>query len=93
MATPRELMEQQHGNTAQTGPGLKPSEEPLGEQLMREAQESHADFLAGWTKFTEEVGIRGKPMGAKKLRALLLQTGINPDKNEFSRGIIAMREE
>jgi hypothetical protein len=39
------------------------------------------------------LGIRGQPVGAKNLREMLLQTGINPNTNEFSQGIIAMREE
>ena len=41
----------------------------------------------------EELGIQGKPMGAKKLREMLFQADINPDANQFSRGIIATREE
>jgi hypothetical protein len=93
MATPRKIVEQACGNPALTCREPKPNEELLGEQLIREAQEGHADFLTGWTQFTEQVGICGTPVGAKKLRALLLQTGINPDANEFSRGILAMREE
>lgn len=93
MASLRKIVEQACGNPALTGHEPKPNEEPLGEQLIREAREGHADFLTGWTTFAEQVGIRGTPVGAKKLRALLLQTGINPDANEFSRGILAMREE
>lgn len=34
-----------------------------------------------------------KPIGAKNLQKLLLESGIKPEDNEFSRGIIAMREE
>ena len=35
-----------------------------------------------------------EPIGAKKLRELILADGIiKPEDNEFSRGIIAMREE
>ncbi|MBI1926354.1 hypothetical protein HYR99_19185 [Candidatus Poribacteria bacterium] len=34
-----------------------------------------------------------KPIGAKKLRELMIADGIKPEDNEFSRGIIAMREE
>jgi hypothetical protein len=93
MATPRKIMEQQYGNAAQTGPEPKPNEESLGEQLIREAREGQAEFAAGWSQFMEELGVQGQPIGAKKLRAMLLQAGINPNDNEFSRGIIAMREE
>jgi predicted DNA-binding antitoxin AbrB/MazE fold protein len=69
------------------------SKESRGERLIREAREGHAQFAAGWRKFMEDLGIQGQPIGAKKLRAMLLEAGINPDENEFSREIIAMREE
>jgi hypothetical protein len=79
-------------------PGATPqqlgsAEEPLGEQLVREAREGHDQFVAGWKKFMEELRIQGQPIGAKKLRDLLLQEGVHPNDNEFSRGIIATREE
>jgi len=41
----------------------------------------------------EEQAVQGKPIGARKLRQMALQEGINPNDNDFSRGIIAMREE
>ena len=34
-----------------------------------------------------------EPIGAKKLRELMIKDGIKPEDNEASRGIIAMREE
>lgn len=49
--------------------------------------------VAGWGKFMHELGIEGQPIGAKNLRELLVAEGINPKLNEFSQGIIAMREE
>ena len=69
------------------------TEESLGDQLIREAREGHAEFVAGWSRFMEELGIQGQAISAKKLRNMLLQEGIKPEYNEFSRGIIAMREE
>jgi hypothetical protein len=93
MATPRKIMEQRHDDPPPASTEPAPGEESLGEQLIREAREGHAEFVAGWSKFMEELGVQGMPMGAKKLRETLLQAGINPDENEFSRGIIAMREE
>jgi hypothetical protein len=93
MATPPKTMEQRHDDPAQAGADAAPGEGSLGEQLIREAREGQAEFSAGWGKFMEELGIQGKPIGAKKLRATLLQAGINPNDNEFSRGIIAMRAE
>jgi hypothetical protein len=93
MATPRKITKQQAGNAGPAGNQPNPGEEALGEQLIREARQGHLEFLAGWTQFMNELGIQGKPVGAKKLREMPLPTGINPDDNQFSRGIIAMREE
>ena len=70
-----------------------PAEESLGAQLIREAREGHAEFVTGWRTFMEELGIQGKPCDTKKLRETLLQEGLDPNNTEFSRGIIAMREE
>jgi hypothetical protein len=80
-------------NEAQAGIATDAEDLSLGEELMQEAKAGHSEFLAGWVQFMLTVGIRGQPVGAKKLREMLLQTGINPNSNEFSQGIIAMREE
>ena len=93
MATPPKIMEQRHDDPAQAGADAAPGEESLGEQLIREGREGQAEFVAGWSKFMEELGIQGQPIGAKKLREMLLANGIKPADNEFSRDIIAMREE
>ena len=92
MTTPRRISEQRP-ETYQKQPGAVPTEESLGEQIMREALESHGDFVAGWRQFMDELGIHGKPIGAKKLREMAIEDGFNPNDNEFSQGIIAMREE
>jgi len=65
----------------------------LAEELLRVSKEEEADFIAGWKKFMKQLGIKGKPIGAKKLRERLLRRGFDPESNEFSQGIIAMREE
>jgi hypothetical protein len=65
----------------------------LAEEILRVSREEEAGMLAGWDKFLKQLGIRGKPIGAKKLREMLLQRGFDPQSNEFSQGIIAMREE
>lgn len=65
----------------------------LAEEILRVGREDQADFAAGFRKFMEELGIRGKPIGAKKLQERLLKKGFDPTSNEFSREIIAMREE
>jgi hypothetical protein len=65
----------------------------LAEELLRVSREEEADWVAGWNKFMKQQGIRCKPIGAKKLREMLLKRGFDPESNEFSRGIIEMREE
>jgi DNA/RNA-binding domain of Phe-tRNA-synthetase-like protein len=65
----------------------------LAEELLRVSRGEEADFIAGWKKFMKQLGIKSKPIGAKKLRERLLKKGFNPESNEFSQGIIAMREE
>jgi hypothetical protein len=44
-------------------------------------------------KVLEEMGIRGEPIGAKRVREMMIAEGVDPEKNEFSKGIIEMREE
>jgi hypothetical protein len=68
-------------------------EESLGQELLRAARDSHAEFVAGWKKFIKELGIQRRPIAAKKLRDMALREGVNPDASEFSQGITAMREE
>jgi hypothetical protein len=65
----------------------------LAEEILRVSRKEQAAFIAGWDKFLKQLGIRGKPIGAKKLREMFLERGFNPESNEFSQGIIAMREE
>ena len=46
-----------------------------------------------FARVMQEMGIElQKPIGARKLQQLMIHQGINPEDNEFSRGIIAMRE-
>jgi hypothetical protein len=93
MAKLRKIVEQDQANPARDTADPAASEESLGEQLIREGRDGQAEFVAGWRKFMDELGIQGQPIGARKLREMLLREGIHPHTNEFSRGIIAMREE
>jgi hypothetical protein len=72
---------------------LTPAER--GARLMRQSQSphAHAQLVAGWNKAMEEMGIRGEPVSPEKLREMMRADGIKPEDNEFSRGIIEMREE
>ena len=69
----------------------------LAEELLRVSRKERAAFVAGWDRFLKQLmkqqGIRCKPIGAKKLQEMLLKRGFDPESNEFSQGIVAMREE
>ena len=65
--------------------------EALGEELLREARAGQAAFVAGGQEFMQQAGIQGQAISARQLREMLTQQGFNPENNEFSRGIIAMR--
>jgi hypothetical protein len=93
MATRRKVDIQRRGKATPRRPKRLDDDDALGEELIRTAHEQHADFVSGWKKFMKQLGIRAKPVGAKKLRELAIREGFNPEGNEFSQGIIAMREE
>jgi hypothetical protein len=65
----------------------------LAEELLRVSREEEADWVAGWDRFMKQLGIRNKPIGVKKLREMAIKEGLDPNDNQFSRGIIEMREE
>jgi len=71
----------------------KPMNATRGARLIRQAQEAHADLLAGWQRFMQTLNIQGPTLGVKELREKLQAQGPNADQNLFSREIIAMREE
>lgn len=60
--------------------------------LAREAEAQHA-AVAAWQAVRDRLGIHGQPIGARQLRQRLVETGMKPDDNAFSRELIAMREE
>jgi hypothetical protein len=66
----------------------------LAEEILRETPQERAALVAESKKLLKALGLQGKkPIGAKKLRERMIQGGIDPEGNEFSRGIIEMREE
>jgi hypothetical protein len=97
MATRRKLDKQRRGKRprrrTKTAAEIADEELALADELLRVSREEQADLVAGWEKFIKQLGIRGKPIGAKKLRQMLLKRGFDPESNEFSQGIVAMREE
>ena len=64
-----------------------------GAQLLREAQRNQATISAAIAQAFAEMGITGEPIGAEKVQEMMRACGMKPDVNEFSEGIIAMREE
>jgi len=64
-----------------------------GTQLLREAQRNQATISAAIAQAFAEMGLTGEPIGAEKVQEMMRACGIQPDANEFSQGIIAMREE
>lgn len=64
-----------------------------GARLWREAELNGVQIAAATAAAFAEMGISGEPVGAEKLQALMIADGVNPESNEFSRGIIEMREE
>src|ERR1700757_1879302 len=69
MASRRKKAERDH--SARKRKAVRPRES-LGEQLLREADEQHDDFAKSFRQFLKGLGIKGKPIGAKKLREKLL---------------------
>jgi hypothetical protein len=45
------------------------------------------------TKSFEEMNIRGEPIGAESVQAMMAASGVRPEDNAFSRGIVEIREE
>lgn len=91
-ALEHELAQLKAGSSQEPNPA-QACEPSRGARLIRQAAASREDVVAGWKKLLDNLGIQGQPIGAKKLRELLLAHGVKPDDNECSRDIIAMREE
>jgi hypothetical protein len=65
----------------------------LAEEILRAGREDQPLMAAAFKKILKQLGIKGKPIGAKKLREQMIKRGFDPNSNEFSQGIIDMREE
>ena len=93
MATRRKPGKLQRGGRQPRQTEAEREDLALAEELLRVSREEQADLIAGWDEFLKQLGIRCKPIGAKKLRELAIKEGLDPEDNQFSRGIIEMREE
>jgi hypothetical protein len=59
--------------------------------LLRQARLVQPSLAEGWTRALREMGVEGEPVGVEKLRQMFLDSGIDPEANEFSRRIQEMR--
>ncbi len=64
-----------------------------GARLLREARLNQDQIAAAWAAAMKEAGISDEPISAEELQKMFAECGVNPEENEFSRGIIEMREE
>lgn len=64
-----------------------------GARLWREAGLYQDEISAAAEAAFAEMGISGEPISAEELQAMMLADGVDPEDNQFSRGIIEMREE
>lgn len=83
----RHLREVLEGRSAEETPAER------GARLWRQARADQAAISAAVAQAFAEMGITGEPVGHEKLRQMMLEEGINPEENLFSREIKAMREE
>jgi hypothetical protein len=66
----------------------------LGAELWRRAEESQPALATAWDELMAAWGIHGEPLGVQRLRVMIQQeSGGKPEDNEFSRELIAQREE
>jgi hypothetical protein len=63
------------------------------EEMVRRSRESQPALTAAWKKMLQDLGIpEVEPIPAEELQQMMIDEGIRPEDNEFSRAIIAMRE-
>ncbi|MBC8233667.1 hypothetical protein H8E77_29320 [bacterium] len=61
--------------------------------LLGRSRQNKEKQRQAFAKLFERMGIHGEPIGAENVQKMIAACGIKPEYNEFSRGIIAMREE
>jgi benzoyl-CoA reductase/2-hydroxyglutaryl-CoA dehydratase subunit BcrC/BadD/HgdB len=61
--------------------------------LLERSRQRKEKQRQAFAKLFEKMGIHGEPIGAENVQKMIAACGIKPEDNEFSRGIIAMREE
>jgi hypothetical protein len=93
----QQLREEWSDQAAQPGHVWEPASAEAaakrGERLLQMASQNQALWEAGMAAAMKELGISGEPIGAEKVQEMIAACGVNPEDNEFSRGIVEMREE
>lgn len=89
----RELKALRKKLKAPTASGNGSSKKKREKSLLELADEEHDDLVAASIQTYKEMEITGKPVGAEKLQQMMIDAGIDPRQNLFSREIMAMREE
>lgn len=79
-------------------PAVQAELRAAGDRLLRQAEQAkgrHEESVRAWDKAMAAMGVNVNepPISAEALRQMMIADGINPADNEFSRGIIEMREE
>ena len=67
--------------------------EKRGQALLQRARKGSLAFSGMFAAVSAEVGLSGPAVPVEELRRLMVAEGVRPEDNEFSRGIIEMREE
>lgn len=93
-ALEREVAELRQANGTPAPDDEPPDEISRQVPMLREAWKNRHKYAEGWRQFMRHLGIEHlKPIGAEKLRQMMIDDGVDPNSNEFSQGIIEMREE
>jgi hypothetical protein len=64
-----------------------------GARLLRGARSNQPAISAAVVRAFTRMGITCPPIGAERVQEMIAAGGFKPEDNEFSRGIVAMREE
>lgn len=64
-----------------------------GRRILDSAKRNRAKNQKLWKRAFEGLGVRRTPVGIEKLHQMMKEAGLDPNDNQFSRGIIEMRDE
>ena len=64
-----------------------------GERLLRHAAWVQQSLASGWATALDQMGIGGPPLKPEQVQQMIGACGPKPEDNEFSRGVVKMREE